>query len=266
MFRGDTGSYLDPLRACSLSGESRVDVGISESATNAKFDAIIKQRRRTTNRTSVLNDVEKARLDLLIKRIDGERAVTETILNRQRIEVQNSLIAIEDHRKEYQKYTCEDDKVINELLTDRKSKRKRIVSPRVSPRALNVTGIELKQKLPNSKEIENDSKSKMPMLKPLKHVTQEHSKYKQTNRPTYRREDKHLTSIRFPAIGKVLYKDDVTPLPGDITIDQSKHHSSGVRLPRAMSEPDSINSCASSRRKQNKKVRKGRKRGMSVNE
>ncbi|XP_071961844.1 uncharacterized protein [Antedon mediterranea] len=228
MYGGDTGNYLDPLRACSLSGESQVDVGISEPATNAKFDAIIKQRRRTNNRTSVLNDVEKARLDLLVKRIDGQRVVTQTILNRQKKKVENSLIAIEDHKKEFQKYS--DGSVTTESVTRSNKKNKRSLSPGTTP--LNVTGIELKEKHRLTHEKGSSRKMKM-----LKHA-QEKLKEKQA--------DTHVTVIRFPEIGKILYQKEIKPKDVEPTQEmQSQHHQShGMRrASRAWSEPHSVGSC-----------------------
>lgn len=101
------GNYLDPLKACALSGESNVPIGKSESATYAKFTSITRQMKRNASRASVLNDVERSRYDSLIKRIDGEKEYNISVLDRQFRQLQRSLTKLERQRRTVTGYSKE---------------------------------------------------------------------------------------------------------------------------------------------------------------
>ncbi|XP_071788822.1 uncharacterized protein [Asterias amurensis] len=92
------GTYLDPLKACALSGESGVNIGKSESATYSKYMNIVRQTRRTASRVSVLNDVERSRLNSVMRRIDGERAYSTAVLDRQKRQFKRSLDNLDKHK------------------------------------------------------------------------------------------------------------------------------------------------------------------------
>ncbi|XP_038071838.1 uncharacterized protein LOC119740566 isoform X2 [Patiria miniata] len=92
------GTYLDPLKACALSGESGVNIGKSESATYTKYMNIVRQTRRTASRVSVLNDVERSRLSSVMRRIDGERAYSTAVMDRQKRQFKKSLESLDRHR------------------------------------------------------------------------------------------------------------------------------------------------------------------------
>lgn len=93
-----SGTYLDPLKACALSGESGVNIGKSESATYTKYMNIVRQTRRTASRVSVLNDVERSRLNSVMRRIDGERAYSTAVLDRQKRQFKRSLDSLDKHK------------------------------------------------------------------------------------------------------------------------------------------------------------------------
>ncbi|XP_072032634.1 uncharacterized protein [Amphiura filiformis] len=94
------GTYLDPLKACALSGVSTFQAGKSESSTYTKYMGIVRQTRRNASRTSVLNDVERTRFTSVIKRIDSEQAYSTSVLERQRRMFKKSLVDIEKHKRD----------------------------------------------------------------------------------------------------------------------------------------------------------------------
>ncbi|XP_041469090.1 uncharacterized protein LOC121418935 [Lytechinus variegatus] len=98
------GNYLDPLKACSLSGENGVPVGKSESATFSKYNSIIKQSRRNATRASVLNDVERSRFDSIVKRMESEHVYHTAVLDRQKRQFRKSLQVLEKDRRAVKRY------------------------------------------------------------------------------------------------------------------------------------------------------------------
>ncbi|XP_003725799.1 uncharacterized protein LOC575672 [Strongylocentrotus purpuratus] len=98
------GSYLDPLKACSLSGENGVPVGKSESATFSKYNSLIKQSRRNATRASVLNDVERSRFDSIVKRMESEHVYHTAVLDRQKRQFRKSLQVLEKDRRAVKRY------------------------------------------------------------------------------------------------------------------------------------------------------------------
>ncbi|XP_071509759.1 uncharacterized protein [Diadema antillarum] len=98
------GSYLDPLKACALSGENGVPAGKSESATFAKYTTIIKQSRRNASRASVLNDVERSRFESIVKRMESEHLYHTAVLDRQKRQFRKSLEVLEKDRRAVKHY------------------------------------------------------------------------------------------------------------------------------------------------------------------
>ena len=68
---------------------------------------IVRQTRRTASRVSVLNDVERSRLNSVMRRIDGERAYSTAVLDRQKRQFKQSLDNLDKSRSGFKNHIAE---------------------------------------------------------------------------------------------------------------------------------------------------------------